>query len=1521
MRRAPASIRPARRPWRAGALVSLSAVACTAVVLSSVPSAWAAVDGDAPPTAQLGTLGLGDGLEAMVGEADGSVRFGVTAGGLVLSWDSRAAGVDRYGFGPGWGLDLARVETRGGVRVLPASGGAFPLDTTQPSGLAGYPSADIAFRLAQPGAVLDGRAGVAAVEYAYVLHELGGVRTYFSAAGDPVARTSPDVGRIDWVWAAPGEHRLSAIVGPDGIATALDWSDPAEILVRPGANVTAPPAESGADGGWRVRLDGGRLSRVVDPVGRDTRVGYGPAGLVSRITTAAGASTVLTWHPAVDGVARMSSLRTHDPAGAEYSARHWRALDGVEPSGWPALADGSGPAEGYSAELTDGTTRIVSTYGAHHAMTGRAVLVSTGSGELGVHEQAFELPEPGVLPTPAVAAKPSAVTVTVRNAAGDARSSRESYTYDELGRMVRRDAADGTVAEWEYDRVVPVGAELAVGLPLREATTTRDGIVASTRYELNPERTAPVVIETATTTIDGLEHRTGRTELAYDGAEIAEQRVYPGGDPSAVPVVTTRDHDVDVVTGTRTVVETVAAGTAAASVATVSSLVHGGPLAETNAVGGTRLTRYDAAWRPTASTDPSGQTTTMTYRSAPADGIDVVAATAPDGVTVTEERDVLGRVVRRYDDVAPGGIVSPGHERVFETHAYPAGGVEELTDAWGATTRTERDVFGRVIRITLPNGLVQLTQHDDAAATVTSGASPTGSLETAEHTTTRRLDGAGRLIGTSGSRADGVPVADTSIEYDGLGRKVFEANGAVQTRVTYDPAGNPLETRYPSPAPGAERPRVRHEYDEHGRRSATVDVAGNRTVFGYDRAGALRAAVQTNADGDELARVEYHADDHGRITRVDRGNEVSTELEYSSVDQIVAETTSHRGDVQSARSYEYDPVTGNLTARVDRTRQASGELVAERTEYVYDTRGRLVRSLIRAGGSDVSPEIRSTTYELDVSGAVISETVRDDLNTPEPRDTVRRFGTSAIGEITTVTTSDATGADQVRSQEYDAAGNLVLDADGSAYTWDAANRQRSKVDVDGRVTEATYWADGSRRQLAGADGRTTFYWDGEALLNETHATIGSGDDAEAAGTAEGTASYLLGAHRHARTVDRADGTSSTAYYGVDRHGNVTDLTDADGRVTDRYTYSDYGVPTASRAEPTADPTGLGVIERNPFGYAMEYTHADGSQFLRERTYHPRHMIFSSRDEAQLHSVYGYADANPIMFVDPSGRAAIRDWFAVGFAAYGAVAAALGVFAVATGGVGLGAFGVISTLFGIGDAVYTAVESWAVATDTTFIPEDLSLGIGVGLAVVGTAFGVGGLLKRLTTSPGSARFRAIAMEHLGDGSPPTVRPLEDSQRYRVLPGSSDTGLSPLIRGLVGSTDDGLGGGVRHTLATLADETPLEHGAYRYIREASLSVDSAVNHLADLVRAITATLDGLERRVVLDLKSGGTALQLHVNNTQHAVESATYSLREANKHWLKTNTGSYFTEGVRTPYDDVITELEGIDEGLQALTRYD
>ncbi|WP_308799922.1 RHS repeat domain-containing protein [Agromyces silvae] len=1042
--------------------IALVASVCAALLTGGLPSAWASASDDSAPIADLGTFGLGGGLDAVVDPADGSVRFGISAGGLALTWNSREVGVDRFGFGGGWSLGLARVETRGGVRVFPASGGVFEMDATHPSGLLGYPLADVAFRRAEAGAALEGRDGGPAVRYAYVLHELGGTRTYFTDAGDPVVHVAADGARTDWRWVDGFDHHLGAVVNADGLVTELDWSDPSEVVVRPGANVTAAPEGSGAGGVWRVRLDGGRLDRVRDPVGRETHIGYERAGLASRVVTASGAITVLTWHPTTDGVPRVAEVRTHDATGREYLSREWWAVGGVAPSGWPAVGDGAGPAE-YSTVLTDGETRVVSTFGAQRAMTVRAVDVVSPSGQLRVHEQSFELPETGPA-TPLVARKPTGVTVTSRDAGGGARSVHESYVYDDLGRIVQRSAADGTVTGWEYDSVVPEGALLPVGLPVRETTTAPDGLVASSRSELNAERTAPIVVEATRGTGDA-EQVTARTALTYEGAVVTEQRVYPGGDPAAVPVVTTRTRDVDLDAGTVTVEETAAAGTdAEMTVSSVASLVHGGALVDRNAVGGTSSTSYDAAGRPVGVQDAAGRVMTIVYRFDAVRGVDAVATTAPSGVTVTEERDLLGRVVRTYDNVTPAGVIADDHIRVIETRAYPSGGVEEVTDAWGATTRTEHDVFGRPVRIALPNGLVQAVAHDDVAGTVTTGASPTGSLADAEQTITRRFDAAGRV-------------------------------------------------------------------------TATIDVSGARTTFAYD-----------------------------------------------------------------------------------------------------------------------------------------------------------------------------------------ATGLLIRGADGSSYVWDAANRQAAQITADGARIETAYWADGTRKQLAGPSGRTTFFWDGDTLLTEQHSSVHEG---------RGSASYLLGLNRHARSVERADGTSETAHFGNDRHGNVTELTDASGQVTARSAYTDYGVPILSSGTEGASgaAAAVGDLERNPFGYAGEYTHGDGSQFLRVRTYQPGSMAFSSRDTEPLHTVYGYADANPIMLVDPSGRDAELDWWAVGLAAYSVVAAGIGVLALLTGGASLGAFGVVGAVFGAADAAFAGYEAWAVWNDTPFMPSDVAVGVSATLALIGTVFGVGGVVKR------------------------------------------------------------------------------------------------------------------------------------------------------------------------------------------------
>jgi hypothetical protein len=212
----------------------VAGLVCVGLVGGVVSPVWAAEGepgGGDSVSPVVGGFGLGDGLEALVGERDGSLAMKFPVAGLGLRWDSRAVGVD-VGFGKGWTLGTASVDTSGGVRVVTSTGRAFRVDPLEPSGLSGYETGDLAFRVG-PG-TLPARtdAAVGAVEYAYVLRELGGVITYFSQAGDPVARVDGFGNRTNWTWQEG--RRLVGVVDADGVVTGLDWdTEPGVVLIRP----------------------------------------------------------------------------------------------------------------------------------------------------------------------------------------------------------------------------------------------------------------------------------------------------------------------------------------------------------------------------------------------------------------------------------------------------------------------------------------------------------------------------------------------------------------------------------------------------------------------------------------------------------------------------------------------------------------------------------------------------------------------------------------------------------------------------------------------------------------------------------------------------------------------------------------------------------------------------------------------------------------------------------------------------------------------------------------------------------------------------------------------------------------------------------------------------------------------------------------------------------------------------------------------------------------------------------------
>ena len=823
------------------------AALCAALTGGLISPVWAAAPPDAGASdVELGSFSLGDALEATIGELDGSFGLALSAGGLRLGWDSRAVAEDQAHLGHGWSFGLATVRVSGGAWVMPPSGGAFQMDATAPSGLAGYPRADVSFAAAEPGATLPARrdGSVAETPYAYVLHELGGISTYFDAAGHPVAKVVVDGDRVDWRWEAGATGRLLAVVGVDGAVTELDWADPSRLVIAPGRNITDPPSGSGAGGRWEVELDGGRISAIVDPAGLRTRVVYSRAGLLERVTTPAGSSTHIHWQAWPDGVSRVDRVRSiDDVSGAEVSVRHWALQGQVSPTGWPASAGSVASASemlAYETSVSDGKTRSTTAVDAAGRVTARELEVTTSSGARVIHEQVFGYPEDDSSAVTPRGARPTSVTTTQHDRLGATRSDTESYEFDELGRM-----------------------------------------------------------------------------------------------------------------------------------------------------------------------------------------------------------------------------------------------------------------------------------------------------------------------------------------------------------------------------------------------TATTDVAGNRTEYAYDAVdGALSAVTQRDRDGVPLGGVRYGRDGFGRVNLLERENGVRTEYTFTSAAQVAGEVTTGPDGVRSAREYTYGP-TGTLSSRIDRVSGDAGQLHATRTDYDYDALDRLV----------------------------------------------------------------------------------------------------AQVTSDGARIDTTYWADGSRREAATSAGSTRFYWDGDRLLNDVHAT--------AAG-ATGTASYLIGSTRHARSIRPDGGAPSTSYYGTDRHGNVTDLTDDAGTVTTEYAYTDYGVPTVTGDRSTPLPGGVGELGYNPFQYAGEYTWRDGTQSLGPRTYDALQARFLSEDETPLANRYAFVDLNPIMGVDPSGRMREADHFRLGLAIGGFVASVIGAILFFWAGPAFTVLGALGSVTAGGDVVFAAFDLLNVTSTVQFMDPKATEIASWSLFAVGLGFAVGGAIAKIAT---------------------------------------------------------------------------------------------------------------------------------------------------------------------------------------------
>ena len=591
--------------------------------------------------------------------------------------------------------------------------------------------------------------------------------------------------------------------------------------------------------------------------------------------------------------------------------------------------------------------------------------------------------------------------------------------------------------------------------------------------------------------------------------------------------------------------------------------------AVTDALGRTNRVRVDGNDRERESEDALGN---VLYKSFDANGNEL-SYRDPSGVGVDCVYDAFGRAASCTDTA--GNSTSRQYDAADNTIVS--------TDGTGNLETCEFDAMNRSVRCTSGLGAVREMQYDAASHIV-------ARVDAEGNVTTYAYNAKGET--TSVTYPDGRTV---TLSYDAAGQKTGITNQNGDTsRIIYDAAGRVVERRYPDGTRDLlaydDASRMTYAYSEKYDTTVTrdYDIGGRTTRETQTVAGTARELLYgwnavnerisiTYPDGTE---IEREWDPRGLLSLVSADDDVLAEMTYDNAARLLS-TTLANGLTENL-SY----TAGGLTA--DQKWNGVTEF-----EYTYDADDRMTAM------ADLAQAQQSQTFGYDAEGRLTEWTKADGGSqswtlSPEGdwQETVKD-GTaesrthSAVHE--TVTVGD-------NSLSYDLRGNLILDDEGDAFTWDARGQLEQATMEDGTVVMFSYDALG-RRLAKTVDGETTaFVRDGDELIAEY---TPSG----------GVRKYVsgLGTDKPVAMISNDD----TYFYTRNLVGTVAAVTDDAGQVVERYGYNSHGARQIFQADGTPiDASTVG----NSFGFTGRY-HDDETDliYFRTRYFDSRLGVFISRD--------------------------------------------------------------------------------------------------------------------------------------------------------------------------------------------------------------------------------------------------------------------------------------------------------------------
>ncbi|MGW5425055.1 LamG-like jellyroll fold domain-containing protein [Streptomyces sp. NPDC003943] len=894
-----------------------------------------------------------------------------------------------------------------------------------------------------------------------------------------------------------------------------------------------------------VTLADGRTKTTTYTTGTEPAVGGGttPAGLVAAVKDTDGATTRYTYAANGD-VAQATSpsglITTYSYDGLGRKIAETQRSDAF-PAGvtttyaynaMSRISTETGP--GVKNEITGitHTARISRTYDADGMLLTESTEDTTGGDATRTttrHYNAFGL----------------------NDSTTDAAGNETTFVHDPLGRVTRETDAAGNVTTHSYTRrgqlaesVLkdwtgdPSGQTHDLTLvsnaydPAGRLASTTDAMGATRAFTYYDDGLKATETAKAVTQADGTKRDIVLSSTSYDGAGNVLSQTASGGRTT-----------VNTLDSTGRVTQTVFDPNGLNRVTTAAYDGADRVTEQTQSIDGlgkklTSTTEYDQAGNPKKVTVTDGTATRVSSATFDQRGMPLTQV-SPRGNTSTIRYDELGRPV---ETTAPqvqaeenGGAATAVTPKTL-TGYNTFGEVTESRDERGQVTKTQTDLLGRPVTVTLPDytapgaatatTAVRRSAYDKLGNTISS-TDPLG------RTTYYAYDQLGNLVrktdpatGDQGLQAPGAATLDgTSTELSGGGVTSFtwtatglplsatDPTGA-RKESTYDELGRKLTATTVERRPTLQNLVSRYTWDDAGNQTASTTPAGRRTTASYNSAGEvltvtdpLGGVTQNTYDG--LGRTIEAKDATGRkttaaydvlgkpITVTDYGTGTTAlrtaATEYDNDGNVTA-TVSATG---ARRTYTYDAL-GRLTQQVEpvtatdsitttfgydaaghRTRLTDGR--GKTTLYTFNTWG-LPESTIEPSTTQ-HPALSSRTWTnvYDAAGQVITELL--------PGSVKRNKTYDSLGRLTAETGSGTAAATRPRSLSYDLAGHLTGVAGdgvlaGNTYAYNDRGQLLS-TDGPGGTSTYTYDADGQMAARTDTAGTTGFTYDQAGRLNTT----------------------------------------------------------------------------------------------------------------------------------------------------------------------------------------------------------------------------------------------------------------------------------------------------------------------------------------------------------------------------------------------------------------------------------------------------